>query len=349
MAESNCGVVCPVSSLLQYTPAGLYCEPGNFWIDPWRPVSRAVITHAHSDHARAGSERYLAAAVGCDLLRLRLGDQARIDGVAYGAPIALNGVRVSLHPAGHVLGSAQVRIEHRGEVVIVSGDYKRAADPTCAAFEPLACNTFVSEATFGLPIYRWPDVDAVFVEVHDWWRENQSAGTTSLLCTYALGKAQRVLAHLDPTIGPIMLHGAVTRLAPAYASAGVELPEAHHAQASEVKALKGAALVLAPPSVLGSPWLRRLGPVSTACASGWMLIRGRRRQRNVDRGFVLSDHADWDDLVATIEATGAEQILLTHGHAQPLVRWLTERGLQAGALDTHFGDDEEADAEPDVE
>jgi putative mRNA 3-end processing factor len=330
--------------LLTSTPEGLYCPPGDFWVDPWQPVQRAVITHAHSDHARQGSARYLTVSDGVDLLRLRLGDDAVIDGLAYGEGVSLNGVHVSLHPSGHMLGACQVQIEHGGERVVVSGDYKTAHDPTCLPFTPPECNVFVSEATFGLPVYQWPATATVMEEITDWWRSNQQAGQTSVLYTYALGKAQRVLAELDPSIGPRFAHGAVLRYLDAYRDAGVRLPDVRYCVAADVRAEAGRALVLAPPSALGSTWQRRLGSVSTAFASGWMLVRGRRRQRNVDRGFVLSDHADWRSLIDSIRATRAEQVFLTHGYTEPLARWLREQGVNAATLDTRYGDED--DAEP---
>jgi putative mRNA 3-end processing factor len=330
--------------LLEMSDAGLYCPPGDFHIDPWRPVQRAVVTHAHSDHARPGSARYFAAAPGVGLLGLRLDPGAEIAALAYGEPVELGEARVSLHPAGHILGSAQVRIEQRGRVVVVGGDHKLVADdPTCAAFEPLQCDLFVSEATFALPIYRWPPSAEVFAEIHAWWRENQSAGRTSVLFAYAVGKAQRLLAGLDPSYGPIGAHGAIRRFLPAYAAAGVRLPAVIPAT-EQSKALRGMGLVLAPPSSADSPWLRKFGRVSTAFASGWMQIRGTRRRRNLDRGFVLSDHADFAGLLETIRRTGARRVAVTHGYTSPFARLLRERGLDAAEVRTRFVDLERGDA-----
>jgi putative mRNA 3-end processing factor len=237
-----------------------------------------------------------------------------------------------------MLGACQVRIEHAGEVIVISGDYKTVHDPTCPGFTPLKCHVLVSEATFGLPIYRWPATASVMAGIQTWWHENQSAARTSVLFVYALGKAQRVLAELTSPIGPIFAHGAVTRYEKAYATAGVKLPRVEHCQAAGVKAAGGRGLVLAPPSALGSGWLRRLGPASTSFVSGWMLVRGRRRQRNVDRGFVLSDHADWSGLVDSIRATRAERVYLTHGYARPLARWLREQGWNAAPLEVPLGE-----------
>ncbi len=323
-------------TLLSLTPDGLYCEAGDFHIDPWRPVARAVITHAHGDHARWGSRRYFTAAEGAGVLRARLGPDAEIHGVAWGEVIERSGVRVSLHPAGHILGSAQVRVEHRGEVWLVTGDYKTERDPTCAPFEPLRCHTLVTESTFGLPIYRWRPQAEIFAEIDAWWRGNVAAGRTSVLFAYALGKAQRLLAGVDAAIGPILLHGAMGRFTRAYRAAGVALPEARWADDGAIKATKGAALVLAPPSAQGSPWMRRFDPSSTAFASGWMQIRGARRRQALDRGFAISDHADWDGLLGTVRASGAERVWVTHGYTAVLARWLREQGLDATAVATRW-------------
>ncbi len=324
-------------SLLTLTPRGLYCEAGDFFVDPWEPVDRAVITHAHGDHATWGSRAYLTSAAGVGVLGARLGPGAAIRGVEYGEKVALNTTTVSLHPAGHILGSSQVRIEHRGQVCVVSGDYKTDPDPTCAAFEPIRCHTFVTESTFGLPIYRWPGQAGVLNEINAWWRANAAAGKTSLLLGYALGKAQRLLASLDPTIGPILTHGAVERMTSVYREAGIELPPTRYAGAAESRADATGAIVIAPPYADASLWSRRFGDHSTGFASGWMMVRGARRQRSgLDRGFPLSDHVDWPNLLAAIEGTGAGEVWVTHGYTGPLVRWLQERGLDARAIATRF-------------
>jgi putative mRNA 3-end processing factor len=322
--------------LLQMTEAGLYCAAGDFHIDPWRPVPRAVITHGHADHARWGCERYLAAAAGEHVLRARLGADAQIDLVPYGRPVAHNGVSLSFHPAGHILGSAQVRLEHRGEVAVVSGDYKLGPDATCTPFEPVRCHLFVTESTFGLPIYRWEDQSQTFAAVNDWWRGNRDAGRASILYAYALGKAQRLIAGLDPAIGPIFTHGAVAKLNRAYIDSGVVLPATQPVCEAAAGTDWAGAIVVAPPSAQSTPWTRKFGAAATAFASGWMRIRGTRRRRSVDRGFVLSDHADWPGLLEAIAATGAEQVWVTHGYVAVLVRHLQEHGLQARGLQTRF-------------
>jgi putative mRNA 3-end processing factor len=322
--------------LVEPTSRGLYCAAGDFHIDPWQPVSRAVITHAHGDHARPGSEAYLAARCGVPILQLRLGPEARIEGIDYGEARELNGVKVSLHPAGHVLGSAQVRIEAAGEVWVVSGDYKLDPDPTCDPFEPVRCHTFVTESTFGLPIYRWRTPAEIFAGIDAWWRANAAAGRASLIFGYAFGKAQRILASVDASIGPIVVHGAVDVLNKGYRECGVRLPGTRMVTDYEPRTDFAGALVVAPPSAQSTPWLKRFGDYSDAFASGWMAIRGARRRRAVDKGFVLSDHADWPSLNRAIEATGAERIFVTHGHIAPLVQWLNERGLDARAMKAEF-------------
>ncbi|HUK83624.1 MAG TPA: ligase-associated DNA damage response exonuclease [Verrucomicrobiae bacterium] len=324
-------------ALIQFTERGLYCAAGDFYIDPTRGVDRAVITHAHSDHARGGSRRYLAARTCVPLLRERLGARIAVEAVEFGRPIHVNGVRVSLHPAGHILGSAQVRVEHRGAVWAVSGDYKTEPDATCELFEPVRCHTFITEATFGLPSYCWEPQTKLFGDINDWWRENQRRGRLSVLFGYALGKAQRLLAGVDGSIGPIALHPQARRYARAYELAGMRLPQTtHHSEG---------ALVIAPPMPNDAPWLRKLGDVSIAFASGWMLARGAAQQRGFDRGFALSDHADWNGILATIRATGAESVGVTHGSTATLVRWLRKNGWDAWPVERkqraqHACDDE---------
>ena len=322
--------------LIRPTARGLYCAAGDFYIDPWRPVDRAVITHAHGDHARPGSGAYLGATCGLPVLRTRLGEGATIEGIAYGEARDMGGAKVSLHPAGHVLGSSQVRIESGGEVWVVSGDYKLDPDPTCEPFEPVACHTFVTESTFGLPVYRWAHPGRIFEGINRWWRENAAAGRASVLFGYAFGKAQRILASVDASIGPIVVHGAVEALNRGYRECGVALPATRMVGELDRKQDYAGALIVAPPSAQSSPWLRRFGDYSDAFASGWMAIRGARRRRAVDQGFVLSDHADWPSLNRAIDATGASRIFVTHGATGPLVQWLMERGLEAHSMKTEF-------------
>jgi putative mRNA 3-end processing factor len=329
------------ADLVVRRPEGLYCPAGDFHIDPWRPVARAVLTHAHADHARPGHGAYLAARDGEHVLRARLG-AIRLQCVGYGETVDLDGVTVSLHPAGHVLGSAQVRIARGAQVWVVSGDYKLDADPTCAPFEPVRCGVFVTESTFGLPVYRWRPPHQVLAQIDAWWAGNAAQGRASVLFCYAFGKAQRILAGVDASIGPVFVHGAVEPLNAAYRASGVALPPAQRVSEVTDAALYRRALVLAPPSAAGSPWLKRFGEYSDAFASGWMQLRGARRRRALDRGFALSDHADWPGLQQAIAASGAPRVIVTHGQTAVMVRWLRERGLQAGSFETEYGDEEAA-------
>ncbi|MFS2124054.1 ligase-associated DNA damage response exonuclease [Pseudomonas sp. Pseusp97] len=323
-------------------PEGLYCPPGDFYIDPWRPVERAVITHAHGDHARWGNRHYLAAAPGEGILRSRLGQDIDLQTLPYGERLDHHGVTLSFHPAGHVLGSAQVRLEHGGEVWVASGDYKVEPDGTCTAFEPVRCHTFISESTFGLPIYRWQPQAQLFAEIDAWWRANAAAGRASVLFAYAFGKAQRILHGIDESIGPILVHGAVEPLNQVYRAAGVRIPPTAFAtEIARNDPRLRQALILAPPSAGGSTWMRRFGDYSDAFASGWMLLRGARRRRGVDRGFVLSDHADWPGLLWAIEQSGAERVMVTHGQVNVLVRYLGEKGLDARAFQTEYGEEDD--------
>lgn len=323
--------------LIEVSDSGLFCAAGDFHIDPWRPVPRAIVTHAHADHACRGCGRYLTTNDGVHVLRARMGEEAAVDAVGYGQAIEIGGVRVSLHPAGHLLGSAQVRLERSGRVEVVSGDYKVEPDPTCRAFEPLRCHLFVTESTFGLPVYRWRPWSEEIGSLNAWWRRNAAEGLASIVFAYALGKAQRILAGLDAETGPIVAHGAVEALVRAYRAAGVALPPTRLASefARGDEALRRA-IVLAPPSAQGTTWLRRFGAARTAFASGWMRVRGARRRRAVDRGFVISDHADWPGLLGAIEATGAEEVLVTHGYAAVLARWLRDHGKDARPLATRY-------------
>ncbi|MFO1492579.1 MAG: ligase-associated DNA damage response exonuclease, partial [Kiritimatiellia bacterium] len=318
--------------LLEQTPAGLHCAIGGFTIDPSRGVERAVVTHAHGDHARPGSKHVLTSASGARLVRARVGDRSVIQELPFGEQINLNGVLLSLHPAGHILGSAQVRLEHGGEVWVVTGDYKRGADSTCEPFEPVRCDVLVTECTFGLPVYRWPSMDLVRREISDWWRANREAGRASVIFGYALGKAQRVLSLLDDVDGPIIIHGAVEQFVNLYRAAGVKLPATIRGNADPLREHRDRGLFIAPPGADGTRWLRKLAPCATAFASGWMAVRGARRQRGVDRGFVVSDHVDWPELVQTVRESGAREVWAMHGSTGPFVRWLNENGWTAREL-----------------
>ena len=330
----------PHSSLLEMTAAGLHCPEGGFHIDPWEPVARAVITHAHADHARAGCGGYLATPACAALMRARLGSGTRVEEIAYGRAVTLNGVRVSLHPAGHILGSAQVCVARDGERWAVTGDFKRESDPTCAPFEPLQAHTLVTECTFGLPVFAWPDPAEVVADITRWWQRNRADGRCSVLFAYSLGKAQRVLAHLEP-LGPIFTHGAVESMTAVYRRLGVRLPATQPVSEAGRREDYAGALVVAPPLAEGTPWMRRFPNPSRAFVSGWMRIRGNRRRRGLDRGFVLSDHADWPGILATVRDSGAERVWTTHGYTLETARFLNESGTPAEPVRSAFSGDSE--------
>lgn len=321
-----------VEPLIIATSRGLYCPPGDFYIDPCKPVQTAVITHGHGDHLRHGSARYILARPGATIAGHRLGSGHEIAAVDYGEPISLGSAAVSLHSAGHILGSAQVRIEHRGVVWVASGDYKRQPDPTCAPFEPVTCDVFVSETTFASPEYRWPETAQVIEEIVRWWHTNRERGIASVLFCYALGKAQRVLAELCAfTHEAVYLHEAVASLTAVYRRAGVEMVPTLAATMERNMDYRGA-LIIAPPGAAKTPWMRRFGTHSCGFCSGWMQVQGARRQRSYDRGFVISDHADWPALIDTCIESRAKRVLLTHGDSDALMRHLNEQGIESAAL-----------------
>ncbi len=323
------------------TDRGLWCEAGGFHVDPWRPVDLAVVTHAHADHATPGCGRYIASTNTVALMRSRMPGEIAAAAVGFNEPVRLGRTTVTLHPAGHVLGSSQVRIvPDDGPTWVITGDYKTEPDPTCEPFEAVPCDVLLTESTFGLPIYRWPDPAAVFADINAWWRANAAAGRTTVLLTYALGKAQRVLAGLDPSVGPIGVHGALLGPTRVYREAGIALPDVLHANAEHAGALKGGGLIVAPPAAAGTAWIRRFkgpGGLRTAFVSGWMRVRGRRRWGSVDRGFVLSDHADWDGLLDTVRRSGATRVGVTHGSSEALARFLAERaGAETFVVPTRY-------------
>lgn len=321
--------------VLTVTDRGIYCPAGDFFIDPWRPVDRALITHGHSDHARPGHARYLATPAAVPVIRHRLGD-IRIATQPYGEQARIGDATVSFHPAGHVPGSAQIRVEVAGEIWVVSGDYKTTPDGLSEPFEPVRAHAFVTECTFGLPVFTWRPQPEVMSDVNAWWRANAAEGRASVLGAYALGKAQRLLANVDTSIGPILTHGAVEAVNAVLRAQGIALPPTTRVTPDLDARAHPGALVLALPSALGSPWMRRFGPASTAFASGWMALRGIRRRRAADRGFVLSDHADWPGLNTAIRESGAETILVTHGYTAVFRRWLADQGYDARIVETEF-------------
>lgn len=330
---------------LNFNENGIYCAQADVYIDPWKPVNKAIITHAHADHARPGHQHYLAHKDSLPVMRHRLGQDIRTQGLDYGEVINIKGVKLSLHPAGHIPGAAQVRLEYRGEIWVVSGDYKLQPDPFTRDFEAVSCHHFITESTFGLPVYRWPAADEVFEEIRQWHLANREKGRVSVLGAYSLGKAQRVMAGLAE-FAPIYTHGAIENTNEVLRKQGLALPETRYIDADVGKKELSGALVICPPSAIGSAWMRKLGPTSTGFCSGWMTLRGTRRRRAADRGFVLSDHADWDGLNRAVRATGAENIYVTHGYKDLFSRWLREEyGLNARAVDTLYeGESVDADS-----
>jgi putative mRNA 3-end processing factor len=322
--------------LLQFTDRGIFCPQADVYLDPWKPVDRAIISHGHSDHAYSGHKHYLCTKEALPVIRHRLFLENNIEGLAYGETVQINGVTFSFHPAGHIPGSAQIRVEFKGEVWVFSGDYKLEDDLISTPFAPVKCHAFITESTFGLPIYKWRSQKEVFDEINQWWSKNKQEGRASLIAGYTLGKSQRVLKHLDPGIGKIFTHGAVDSVNQVMRRQGIALPEAPRVTNDITKDDLRGALVLCPPSAVGSPWVRRFLPYSLGVASGWMKLRGTRRRRGADRGFVLSDHADWDDLNRAIRETGAQKVFVTHGYSEIFAQWLNTQGIEAHEVRTRF-------------
>ena len=326
--------------LLSFTDKGIYCSQGDFYIDPWRPVKRAVITHAHSDHARWGSEYYLCHKYTQPLLQLRLGNN-NYQSVEWGETILMNGVKVSLHPAGHIIGSSQVRIEYDGMVWVVSGDYKTEDDGLSSAMEIVKCNVFISESTFGLPIYNWKSQREIFSDIRKWVLKNQQNGKNSVLIAYSLGKAQRILPCLAEITPDIFVHGAIWNVQEALVNAGIQLPRVKRITQNMSREIIKGAVIIAPPGSDGSPWIKRFTPYAVGVCSGWMQVRGNVRRRNADAGFTLSDHADWNGLLKVIRSTEADKVFVTHGFQSSLSRYLNENGIESAEVKTEFGDGEQ--------
>lgn len=334
--------------MIEFTHKGLYCSAGNFYIDPWKPVEKAIITHAHSDHARWGHQYYLCHHYTKPLLQLRLGNN-NYQSVGWNEPLQMNNVKVSLHPAGHIIGSSQIRVELNGEVWVISGDYKTENDGISGAFEPLRCNTFVTESTFGLPIYNWKPQPEIFSHIQNWIRLNQSAGKSSVLIAYSLGKAQRLLVALKEVCDTILVHGAIWNAHQAVLSAAIpgfsetELPVLEKVTPETPKKKLVGSVVIAPSGAENSSWIKRFTPFSIGICSGWMQVRGNVRRRNADAGFALSDHADWNALIQTVKNTGAEKIFVTHGFQSVFSRYLNENGIAAAEVKTEFGMEDESE------
>jgi putative mRNA 3-end processing factor len=323
-------------ALLEFTADGIYCPRADVHLDPWRPVKKALITHGHSDHARWGHQRYLCTTSAAPVIRHRLNLGNNLETVGFAEKLLINGVEFSFHPAGHIPGSAQIRVESKGEVWVFSGDYKLEPDGISEPFEPVKCNTFITESTFGLPVYNWKPQREVFDDINDWWRRNQEVGKVSVIAGYALGKSQRILRNVDPGIGRIFVHGAIRSVTALFSSVSSGLPETTYVSPEMKKKDFEGGLVVCPPSALGTPWLRRFDPYSLGIASGWMGLRGARRRRGADRGFVLSDHADWPALNQAVRETGASRVYVTHGYAGIFAKWLNTLGLEAHEVKTQY-------------
>jgi len=324
------------ADLLQFTNKGIYCPPAKVYLDPWRGVEKALITHAHSDHARSGSTAYLSHKDSEAILRLRLNKNLPLQTVSYNEPVDINGVKFSFHPAGHIIGSSQIRVEYKGEVWVFSGDYKLENDGFSVPFEPVKCDVFITECTFGLPVYRWKPQQEIFYSIHQWWKSNAAQGICSVLLGYSLGKAQRLLVNLDTSIGPIYSQTAISNTHDALIEAGFNLPSTLRVDLKASKDVYRSALILAPPATSDAAWMKRFEPYSIGVASGWMGIRGARRRSNVDRGFTLSDHADWPSLVKAVKETEASRIIATHGYSAAFSKWLTEQGYEAQDARTEY-------------
>jgi putative mRNA 3-end processing factor len=325
--------------LLVHTGLGLYCPKADVYLDPWKPVKKAILSHGHADHARWGSSSYLCTPSAAPVIKYRLGD-INLETLPFGEEKLINGVSFSLHPAGHILGSAQIKVSYKGEIVVFSGDYKTANDGFSEAFEPVKCHTFITESTFGLPVYHWQDQKWVFSEMEEWCKNNRNNHHLSILYGYSLGKAQRILQGLPESVGPIFTHSTIEAVLNVMRNQGVSLKNTIPVNEHLTRADLLSGVIIAPPAVQNSNWLKKFEPIRNGVVSGWMALRGARRRRNADKGFVLSDHADWEGLNEAISLTGAENIFVTHGYTDILSKWLIDKGLNAYPLETNFEGDE---------
>lgn len=326
--------------LLVFNKNGIYCEQADVYLDPWKPVNKAIISHGHADHSRSGHKKYITHYTNIPIIKHRLGE-INVSGVAWNETFSINGVRFSLHPAGHIIGSSQIRVEYKGEVWVFTGDYKDEIDGVAVPFEPVKCHTFITECTFGLPAFKWQPQAEVFSEINNWWQQNKEEGTTSVIFGYSLGKAQRLLKYLDTSIGKIYTHGAIENMTEVIRPLS-KMPETTRITHDIKKAELKGNIVVAPPSAHGSTWIKKMTPYVTASASGWMTFRGARRRRAIDRGFVLSDHCDWTGLLNSIKATGAEKVICTHGYTDIFSRYLKELGYDARTEETQYEEENES-------
>lgn len=320
--------------LLAFNEKGIYCSQAKVYLDPWKPVDKAIISHGHADHSRWGHKKYITHHSNVPIIKHRLGD-IRASGREWGETFTINNVKFSLHPAGHIIGSSQIRVEYKGEIWVFTGDYKTEDDGVAVPFEPIKCHSFITECTFGLPAFKWVPQRQVMVDINNWWQQNKEEGRTSILFGYSLGKAQRLLKNLDPSIGPIYTHGAIENMTEVLRDQLSFPATTRITRKIKKEEIKGN-IVLAPPSAHGSTWIRKMVPFVTASASGWMNFRGARRRRAIDKGFVLSDHCDWQGLLSSIKATGCEKVICTHGYTDIFSRYLKEQGYDARTEETQY-------------
>ncbi len=328
--------------LIEFRDKGLYVPVADVYIDPWKPVDKALITHGHSDHARYGSKSYITTHSALPVIKHRLGSHINARGVEFGEEISVNGVKFSFHPAGHIIGSAQIRVEYKGEIWVASGDYKVEPDGVSEAFESVKCHAYITESTFGLPVFKWKTQDVVMDEINAWWQSNKEEGKVSILAAYSLGKAQRIINNVDHSIGKIFTHGAVENVNEVIRRQGIDLKETTRVVQGQKPSLYDGGLVIAPPTAVDSAWSEKFRDFSSGVASGWVATRGTRKWRVADRGFVLSDHADWNGLLTAIKASEAEKVYVTHGYTDLFSRYLKSIGYYSAVVDTEYTGEEPA-------
>ncbi len=326
------------NALLTFTPRGIYCKRADTYIDPWKPVHRAIITHGHADHARYGNANYLAHKDTCSIMKVRLGANNYVP-FEFGDSVYINGVKFSFFPAGHLLGSAQIKVEYKGEIWVSTGDYKLENDLISLPWEPIKCHSLITECTFGLPVYNWESNEALKIELVQWIQQNRSEGLNSVLIGYSLGKAQRLLKMIEDIDVPIYCHGAVENMNEVHRQSGIILPPTFRPDSDQKKF--NDCIIVAPTSVMGTPWLRKFKPYKICFASGWMALRGARRRKAVDKGLIISDHVDWKGLKTVMETCEPEKVICTHGYTDIYAAYLNSVGIEAVTEKTHFETDNE--------
>lgn len=334
-------------ALIEFTKRGIYCKQGDFYIDPWWPVDYAVTTHGHSDHVRFGNKYYLCHTLTKPIIKRRISEDLNVETLEYGESITRNGVNISFFPAGHIIGSAQVRLAYKGETCVISGDYKIEDDGITTPFEPVKCHSFVSESTFGLPVYKWQKQEVVFNGIQNWVNDNISQQRTSVLIAYSLGKAQRLIKNLAGNV-PIYVHNSIANLNEVIINTGVNLPETIRIVPEITKEALQKGIVIVPPVMRDSRWIKNLAQPVTGICSGWMQVRAHRRWQSADAGFALSDHADWSGLMEAITATRAEKVYVTHGFTAAFSRFLNEQGIEASEVLTKFGQEDDEESKVDL-